>query len=135
MALGVRGPIKGESSPIVEVKVQGLRPAKVLRSIRNVLEGEPNKYLNVYELAELAEKTGGKLIVRPPAQPREKASLWQRMIQAGSSAGLAVCRILKMGRTRCSTRGPGAGGCNPQGTPSAHEPKSPSSSYPGKGRC
>jgi phosphotransferase system HPr-like phosphotransfer protein len=64
--LGIRGPHKGEALPVVEVRVGGFRPRMVMREIRKVLEGESDKYLSVYELYEIAEKTGGKIIVKPP---------------------------------------------------------------------
>ena len=67
MSLGVRGPLKDQAPPVVEVRIHGLRPGRVLRQIRKVLEKQPEKYLSVYELAELAEKTGGALVVRKPA--------------------------------------------------------------------
>ena len=63
--LGVRGPVNGEAPPVVEVKVHGYRPKKVMYELRLVLEGEPNKYLSVYELSALVEKTGGKLVTKP----------------------------------------------------------------------
>jgi phosphotransferase system HPr-like phosphotransfer protein len=69
MSLGVRGPLPGQAPPVVEVRIHGLRPGRVLRKIRQVLEQRPEKYLSVYELAELAAKTGGTLVVRGPAPP------------------------------------------------------------------
>ncbi len=77
MSLGVRPPLPGQAPPVVEVKIHGLRPGKVLREIRDVLEERPQKYLSVYELAELAEKTGGTLVVRGPAR---KALTWPRRL-------------------------------------------------------
>jgi phosphotransferase system HPr-like phosphotransfer protein len=66
--LGVRGPVNGEEPPVVEVKVYGFRPRVVLQEIRKVLEGEPHKYLSIYEKHDLAQKLGGQLVVKPPAE-------------------------------------------------------------------
>jgi phosphotransferase system HPr-like phosphotransfer protein len=66
--LAVRGPRPGEPPPEVEVRVHGLRPRLVMQEIRQVLEEGAEKYLSVYELAELAEKTGGKIVVRTPTR-------------------------------------------------------------------
>lgn len=63
--LGVRGPVKGEKPPVLEVQVQGLRPRKVLHEISQKLRLEPQKYLNAYELYEVAKEPGGQLAIRP----------------------------------------------------------------------
>jgi phosphotransferase system HPr-like phosphotransfer protein len=75
--LGVRGHRNREPLPIVEVKVSGFRPRPVLQEIRRVLEEDPNKYLSVYELAELAKETGGRIIARMPE--RRTARFRQRL--------------------------------------------------------
>jgi phosphotransferase system HPr-like phosphotransfer protein len=79
MSLGVRGPLPGQAPPVVEVKIHGLRPGKVLRQVRRVLEERPEKYMSLYELAALAEKAGGALVVRRTPQqtgrPRKLADL------------------------------------------------------------
>jgi phosphotransferase system HPr-like phosphotransfer protein len=80
MSLGVRGPLKGQAPPVVEVRVHGLRPVKVLRQIRKILQERPEKYLSVYELAELAKQTGGTLVVRESARPVVGPSRWLRLV-------------------------------------------------------
>jgi phosphotransferase system HPr-like phosphotransfer protein len=54
-ALQIPGPQKGEPMPMVEVKVSGLHPEPVMQAIKNVLQAEPKKYLNIYELYQEAQ--------------------------------------------------------------------------------
>jgi phosphotransferase system HPr-like phosphotransfer protein len=70
LTLGVRGPCKNEKLPVVDVKVYGFRPRRVMRELRKVLETEPQKYLSVYELYELAQKAGGRGSEKAPTQPK-----------------------------------------------------------------
>ena len=66
-ALGVRGAAADESPPVVEVRVSGFRPWHAMRDLRHVLESTPQKYLSVHELYAIAQKDGGRLVVKPPA--------------------------------------------------------------------
>lgn len=70
LTLGVRGSRKNEELPVVEVKVYGFRPRKVMRAIRKVLETKPQKYLNVYELYELAQKASRRVSEKPSIPPK-----------------------------------------------------------------
>jgi phosphotransferase system HPr-like phosphotransfer protein len=77
-SLGVRGARAGEAPPALEIRVQGFRPRHVLREIRETLEGEPHKYLSPLEIYELAQKTGGRLVV---AVPKQKPGVFANIIQ------------------------------------------------------
>lgn len=70
LTLGVRGSSKKEELPVVEVKVYGFRPRKVMREIRKVLETNPQQYLNVYELYDLAQKASRRGSEKPSIEPK-----------------------------------------------------------------
>jgi phosphotransferase system HPr-like phosphotransfer protein len=106
-ALGVRGPREGEDPPVVEVRVDGFRPRRVLQEIRKVLEDEPNKYLSVYELDELAKRTGGRVVAPPPREtrpsPSHRIAQWKAIMISWAGARLN----LKAGTRRAVLGNPG----------------------------
>jgi phosphotransferase system HPr-like phosphotransfer protein len=98
--LGVRGPAKGEKPPVLEVRVHGFRPKKLIQEIDLLLGADPQKYLSPYELYELAKATGGELAVKPPEKRR---TFWERTIQFPFRLALSVRALgSSLGKTTIS---------------------------------
>ncbi len=92
-ALGVRGSLPDGKPPILEVRVYGYRPWRVMGEIRQVLEKEREKYLSVYEIFELAKKGGGQMVAKttPPAP----LSWPQKLGRIKSAARDKINRLLR----------------------------------------